>query len=57
MGDFYGLASRIIHGTELNQVRNSDTESVKRASRVCRDGILRIVEEKHQPNWSDLVLE
>ena len=57
LGDFYGLASRIIHGTELNQVRNSDTESVKRASRVCRDGILRIVEEKHQPNWSDLVLE
>ena len=57
LGDFYGLASRIIHGTELNQVRNSDTESVKRASRVCCDGILRIVEEKYQPNWSDLLLE
>ncbi len=55
--DFYGLASRIIHGTELNQVRNPDTELVKRARRVCRDGILRIVEEKHQPNWSDLLLE
>ena len=57
LGDFYGLASRIIHGTELNQVRNPDTELAKRARRVCRDGILRIVEEKHQPNWSDLLLE
>ena len=57
LGDFYGLASRIIHGTELNQVRNSDAESVKRASRVCRDGILKIVEDKHQPDWWDLLLE
>ena len=57
LGDFYGLASRIIHGTELNRIKNPDTELVKRARRVCRDGILRIVEDKHQPNWSDLVLE
>ena len=57
MSDFYTLASRIIHGTELNEIRNPDAELVKNTGRLCRDGILKIVEEKHQPNWSDLLLE
>ena len=57
LSDFYGIASRIIHGTEVNQVRRSDAKSVKRASRVCRDGILKIVEDKYKPDWWDLLLE
>ena len=57
LSDFYGLASRVIHGTEINSVKNTDTELIRRARHVCRDGILKIVEEKHQPIWADLLLE
>ena len=53
---FYGLASRVIHGTEVDQTRTSDVELLRNAGKLCRDGILKIIEEKHQPNWSDLLL-
>ena len=54
--DFYGLASRVIHGTELSKTRDADAQTLRRASKLCRDGILKIVETKHQPKWSDLLL-
>ena len=53
---FYGLASRVIHGTELGQTGNTDVELLRSAGTLCRDGILKIVEAKHQPEWSDLLL-
>ena len=53
---FYGRASRVIHGTEFDQTGNTDVELLRRASRLCCDGILKIVETKHQPEWSDLLL-
>ena len=53
---FYGLASRVIHGTEIDQTRNTDVELLRRARRLCCDGILKILEAKHQPKWSDLLL-
>jgi len=52
---FYGLASRVIHGTST--VRKGDLALVDKASRLCRDGILKIVEKRHQPQWIDVLLE
>ena len=56
LSQFYGLASRVIHGTELGQARNKDDELLRSAGKLCRDGILKIVETKDQPDWSDLLL-
>ena len=53
---FYGLASRVIHGTELDQTGNTDVELLRSAGKLCRDGVLKIVETKDQPDWSDLLL-
>ena len=53
---FYGLASRVIHGAEVSQTRNSGVELLRDAGEFCRDGILKIVETKHQPDWADLLL-
>ena len=56
LSQFYGLASRVIHGTKLGQARNKDDELLRSAGKLCRDGILKIVETKDQPDWSDLLL-
>ena len=56
VSDFYGLASRVIHGTDLNLAQGSDADLVSRAGRLCRDGILKVLEERCQPVWSDLLL-
>ncbi len=53
---FYRLASRVIHGTELVRTGDADADLLRKVSRLCRDGILKIVETKHQPDWSDLIL-
>ena len=53
---FYGLASRVIHGTELDRTGNTDVELLRSAGRLCCNGILKIVETKDQPDWSDLLL-
>ena len=52
--DFYGLASRVIHGATL--AKNADVALVDRATKLCRDGILKIVEEGKRPSWTDLLL-
>ena len=54
LADFYGLASRVIHGANLN--RNADVSLVDRATKLCRDGILKIVEERNQLDWNDVLL-
>ena len=53
---FYGLASRVVHGTELGQTGKTDVKLLRNAGRLCCDGILKIVEAKDQPVWSDLLL-
>ena len=52
--DFYQLASRAIHGT--SQFKKRDLVLVDEASRLCRDGILKIVEQRTQPPWIDILL-
>ena len=54
---FYERSSKVIHGTEVGTAKNSDLELLRRSGELCRDGILKIVEKKHQPEWSDLLLE
>ena len=54
LGDFYNLASRVIHGTILRRTR--DVSIVDTASKLCRDGIIKILEERHRPDWTELLL-
>ena len=55
--DFYGLASMAVHGGDVDLTRGSNAQRVQRASRLCRDGILKILEDRFTPDWSDLLLE
>ena len=54
--DFYGVASRVIHGAEVESMNAQDQSRVMAASKLCRDAILKIVETKFRPDWSDLLL-
>jgi len=54
LADFYGLASRVIHGVPLK--RKADVSLVDGAATLCRDGILKIVEQRNQPDWTEFLL-
>ena len=54
LADFYRLASRVIHGAALAGSANASL--VDKATTHCQDGILKIVEERHQPDWTDVLL-
>ncbi len=49
---FYGHASRVVHGTDDLEVPDLD-----RASGLCRDSILKILESGECPVWNDLLLD
>ena len=52
--DFYGIASRVIHGDDFSSKAN--LSSIDDATELCRDGILKILEEQNQPDWTDVLL-
>ena len=52
--EFYGFASRVIHGAPIG--RSTDVTLVDMATDLCREGILKIVEQRKQPRWTDLLL-
>ena len=54
---FYDLASRAIHGADVDLTGGNNAQLVRRAGLLCRDGILKILEERSIPDWSDLLLE
>ena len=54
---FYDLASRAVHGGEVDLTIEANAQLVERASRLCCDGILKILEDRFTPDWSDLLLE
>ena len=54
--DFYSLSSRAVHGTAISQLKETDVAVIEQATKLCRDGILRIVETNDRPNWNDLLL-
>lgn len=54
LNDFYGLASRVIHGT--SPTKSKDIRLVDKAATLCRDGILKIVEHRNRPNWTEFLL-
>ena len=54
---FYDLASRAIHGGDVDVTSEANAQLVEGASRLCRDGILKILEDRFTPDWSDLLLE
>ena len=55
LSGFYDLASKVIHGTALDRDKE-DLPLVERVMTLCRDGILKVVEERNQPVWTDLLL-
>ena len=56
VSDFYDLASRVIHGTNVDLTHDRNADLIGGASKLCRDGILKILEQRHQPKWSDVLL-
>ena len=54
--EFYGLASRTIHGTAIGASSQADMDLVDRASRFCRDGILKNLTDRPHANWADFLL-
>ncbi len=54
LADFYRLASGVIHGVPLKS--KADVSLVDRAMKLCRDGILKIVEQRNQPDWTEFLL-
>ena len=52
--DFYRIASRVIHGDDFG--RRANVASIDKATDLCRVGILKILEEQNQPEWTDVLL-
>ena len=53
---FYGLASRIVHGSEESQSWGAEAPRIEQATELCRNGILKILENGERPVWRDLLL-
>lgn len=57
LANFYRLASRVIHGTSIKRKDEADALAlVDKATTLCRDGILKIVEQRNQPDWTEFLL-
>ena len=54
--EFYGLASRTIHGAAIGAPSQADMDLVDAASRLCRDGILKNLTDRPHANWADFLL-
>ena len=52
---FYRAASNVVHGEAINREKG-DLKWLEEARNVCRLGILKIIEEKNQPDWNELLL-
>lgn len=58
LADFYRLASRVVHGTPIKRKDEAAALAlVDRATDLCREGILKIVEQRQRPKWIDVLLE
>ena len=45
-----------VHGTEFSRLKAADHAAVAQATKLCRDGIVKIVKTKNRPDWNDLLL-
>lgn len=54
--DFYGVASRVIHGTDVVDVRAADADLIDSAGKLCRDGILKAIDNPNCAVPGDLLL-
>ena len=54
--DFYDRASEAVHAGGVDFSRGDDAKLLRQASRLCRRGILKVLEEKYRPAWSDVLL-
>lgn len=51
----YDDSSRAVHGGKLKRAAK-DPELVSSAQDICRDGILRRLEETERPRWEEIIL-
>ena len=51
----YSLASNAVHGGNIKKNDNNE-KLFENAQRLCREGILKRLEEKTKPNWNDLIM-
>ena len=54
--DFYDRASQAVHAAGIDFSGGDDAELLRQASGLCRRGILKVLEEKGRPVWSDVLL-
>ena len=55
---FYSLASRIVHGAAKAKYSANDVALIEEATTLCRDGILKILEDRYKPeSWNDFLLD
>lgn len=54
LADFYRLSSKVIHGTLPKG--SAAASLVERTTKLCRNGILKIVEQRDRPDWTELLL-
>ena len=54
--EFYTLTSRAVHGVAISRLKDTNVALIEQATKLCRDGILKIVETKDRRNWGDLLL-
>ena len=52
--EFYNQASRMIHAAPDR--RHASADLIDQAMDLCGEGILKIVEDRHQPKWHDVLL-
>lgn len=55
---FYNQASRVVHGGATGENRRPDVAVIEHATTLCRDGILKMLENRSKPaRWDDFLLE
>ena len=56
--DAYDLGSKAVHGTDVRFSKKSEgIPALLTAGRnLCREGILKRLDETEEPNWNELVL-
>lgn len=53
--DTYGRASSVVHAGE-NKITKKDKDLLATAQDICREGILKRLEEEQKPDWGNIIL-
>ena len=51
----YSLASKAVHGSDIENIY-TNKELLNEAQTICREGILKLLQNQDIPNWDDLIM-